>query len=115
MGRGKWGLTWTPDQVAAWFAIYSPIIVGYARLADETKVDAFHVGHELHALLTNASNAPHWSSLVKQVRAVYSGKVSVAFNGNPFFGDLDRGGACLPAPAVFVPTARTAAPFLAAG
>jgi len=57
--------------------MYSRIIVDYARLAEETNVEAFHVGHELHALLTNASHGPRWSQLIKQVRAVYSGKVSV--------------------------------------
>jgi hypothetical protein len=28
--------------------------------------------------------------LIAQVRAVYTGNVSVAFNGNPFFNDMDR-------------------------
>ena len=48
-------------------------------------------GHELHTLLTNPDNEKQWRGLIERVRSVYKGKVSVAFNGNPFFEDVDRG------------------------
>ena len=89
---GTWGNGWSAAQVSEWFGKYGAIIVNYAKLAEETNVDAFHVGHELHTLLTNADNEAHWRSLIKEVRAVYNGNVSVAFNGNPIFDDMDRNG-----------------------
>jgi hypothetical protein len=92
VGRGKWGQDWSAQQVGDWFAEYGPIIVSYAKLAQETSCESFHVGHELHTLLTNPSNEQHWRGLITQVRAVYKGNVSVAFNGNPFFNDIARGG-----------------------
>ena len=49
-------------------------------------------GHELHTLLTNPDNEKQWRGLIERVRSVYKGKVSVAFNGNPFFDDVGRGG-----------------------
>jgi hypothetical protein len=60
VGRGKWGAGWSAAQVSEWFAQYGPIIVRYAELAQECGVDAYHVGHELHSLLTNAEYEPHW-------------------------------------------------------
>lgn len=89
---GAWGQGWTTTQITDWFGRYGSIIVDYAKLAEETGVESYHVGHELHTMLTNPDNEAHWRSLMKQVRAVYSGKVSVAFNGNPIFDDMDRGG-----------------------
>ena len=49
-------------------------------------------GHELHTLLTNPDNEGQWRGLIERVRNVYKGKVSVAFNGNPFFNDVSDGG-----------------------
>jgi hypothetical protein len=90
--RGKWGAGWSEATIEKWFDGYGQIIVHYAELAQETGCDAFHVGHELHTMLTNAENERHWRKLIGEVRAVYQGQVSVAFNGNPFFNDMDRGG-----------------------
>ena len=46
---------------------YGPIILNYARLAQETGCESFHVGHELHTLLTDPKNEKHWRSLIAQV------------------------------------------------
>lgn len=67
-GRGKWGAGWSASQIENWFAEYSLIIVAYAKLAEETGCDSFHVGHELHELLTNAENEAHWRGLIGKVR-----------------------------------------------
>ena len=87
-----WGHGWSAAQIAEWFDKYGAIIIEYAKLAEQTGVNAFHIGHELHTMLTNAANEPHWRRLIRQVRAVYRGNVSVAFNGNPIFDDMDRNG-----------------------
>ena len=91
-GRGAWGKSWNSTIITQWFQEYTKIIVNYARLAEETKCDSYHIGHELHTLLTNAENGPQWEALIKKVRAVYSGSVAVAFNGNPFFSDMAKNG-----------------------
>jgi hypothetical protein len=91
-GRGKWGKGWSRVQVDAWFKEYGAIIVNYAKLAEELGVGQYHVGHELHVLLTDPANEKQWRDLIAKVRTVYHGLVSVAFNGNPFFDDVARGG-----------------------
>ena len=44
VGRGKWGAGWSAAQIGSWFEEYGAVIVGYAKLAEEQHVDAFHVG-----------------------------------------------------------------------
>ena len=42
--------------------------------------------------LVKLGESPVIYKVIAQVRAVYKGRVSVAFNGNPFFNDISRGG-----------------------
>lgn len=90
--RGKWGEGWNASQASAWFAAYGDIIVAYAALSEACGVGTLHVAHELHTLVTTAAYEPQWRVLIKRVRAAFpSGRVSVAFNGNPFFDDVAKG------------------------
>ena len=116
-GRAQWGVKMNDTCIAEWFTNYGHWIMHYAKLAQELGMDTFHAMHELHTMGTNASLTPQWRSLLTDVRvrgelfsmtcrssshfrdvfwclsqSVFDGEVSVAFNGNPFFKDVARGG-----------------------
>ena len=81
--RGEIGIYWGTDcspasQWAAFFRGYTAAIVHYARLANETGVDAFLLSHELQQAVTVCPDL--WLAQLAAVRAVFSGRVSTAFN-----------------------------------
>jgi hypothetical protein len=71
-----------PASPSAWFASYSPVILDYARMAQQDGVDSLEIGAELTAM---ESNVAGWSGLISQVRQVYSGQVTYAFNWGSSF------------------------------
>ena len=61
---------------------YGKFILDYAQLAQELKLEIFCIGTELENFV---SNRPiYWAQLVKDVRAVYKGKLTYAANWNEF-------------------------------
>jgi len=66
-----------PDDPAAWFGRYRDMMVGYARLAQETGVELLSVGTELAGTMDHQDE---WFALVDAVRAVYSGRLTYAAN-----------------------------------
>jgi len=77
----------------AWFAEYSTYILDFAALAEDLDISLFCIGTELHA--TAIKQPKQWRQLIKEVRAVYSGKLTYAANWDtelydiPFWEDLD--------------------------
>jgi len=76
-----------------WFNEYSRYILDYARFAEELDIALFCIGTELH---TTAKEQPEkWRQLIKDVRSVYSGKLTYGANWDtelfdiPFWEDLD--------------------------
>ena len=76
-----------------WFTDYSAYILDYAALAEELNIELFCIGTELH---TPAIEQPEqWRTLIKQVRNIYSGKLTYGANWDkeiidiPFWEDLD--------------------------
>ena len=73
-------------------ASYSKFILDYALLAQEMKVEIFCIGTELENFV---SHRPlYWKRLIKDVRAIYKGKLTYAANWNeygktPFWNQLD--------------------------
>jgi len=66
------------DSFAIWAKSYSEFILHYAKLSEEIGASHFCVGTEL-AALTRGHN-DYWRALIKDVRAVYSGKIFYAAN-----------------------------------
>ncbi len=93
--RGEFtgGITMTSE--ANWKQLesaYTSFILEYADLAQETKAEIFCIGTELENFIK--FRPKYWSQLIKDVRKVYSGKLTYASNWNefqktPFWSDLD--------------------------
>jgi len=73
-------------------ASYSKFILGYAKVAQETKADIFCIGTELETFIDERPT--YWKQLITEIRKVYKGKLTYAANWNeynrtPFWKDLD--------------------------
>jgi hypothetical protein len=75
-GPGEWRGRLTPADPEAWLDAYSRLILAYARLAEEERVSVFCVGSELGWSEKNA----RWRTIVKDARAVFSGKLIYSAN-----------------------------------
>lgn len=76
-----WRANLTLDSAAAWdawFDSYEAYILYYARMAELTNAELFCIGTELK---TSIKKQPErWKSLIKKVRAIYSGRLTYAAN-----------------------------------
>jgi len=71
---------------------YTSFILEYAALAESTKKEIFCIGTELEAFIKYDSK--YWFNLIKQIKSVYSGKLTYAANWDeydktPFWSELD--------------------------
>ncbi|MCJ7509663.1 MAG: hypothetical protein MUP14_02070 [Dehalococcoidia bacterium] len=87
-----WRGTLRPSSIPTWFNNYGDLILHYARLAEEEKVETLSVGVELVSLAT--SQPEEWRSLIAKVREVYAGQVTYSANWDElsrvtFWGDVD--------------------------
>jgi hypothetical protein len=62
---------------------YSLFILEYAQLAEEVNAEVFCIGTELEEFVKNRSE--YWSLLIKEIRAIYSGKLTYAANWDEFW------------------------------
>ncbi len=82
----------TEDQWKALEDSYSSFILLYAKVAQEINAELFCLGTELEKFVINR---PHfWTSLIKEVKKVYGGKITYAANWDeykriPFWNQLD--------------------------
>jgi Glycoside Hydrolase Family 113 len=95
-GEGKWRSDVAmedDDAWQAWFASYETFILHYARLAEELGIEALAVGTELRE--TVRQRPQEWRRLIREVRAVYGGRLTYAanwyreFEEIPFWQNLD--------------------------
>lgn len=83
----------TQAEWDSWFEDYNSYILDYAALAEELNIELFCLGTELHTPVLEQPE--HWRNLIKQVRSIYSGKITYGANWNrelndiPFWNDLD--------------------------
>jgi len=68
----------TDEDWDMWFTNYKANMLHYAQLAEYTGVELFCVGTELRSSLENKSQ--EWIALIKDIRQVYSGKLTYASN-----------------------------------
>lgn len=61
-----------------WFNSYSNRMLHYAKMAELTGVELFCVGTELRTSIKKQPEA--WEKLIKEIRAIYSGKLTYAAN-----------------------------------
>jgi len=79
-----------------WFESYRRFILHYARLAEKEKMEALAIGTELQG--ATLGHEKEWREIIRQVRAVYHGKLTYAANWDhefealPFWDALDVAG-----------------------
>ena len=61
---------------------YSDFILNFAKIAEETKADIFCIGTELELFVKYRPD--YWTKLIKQIRQVYSGKLTYAANWDEY-------------------------------
>jgi hypothetical protein len=66
-----------PASAAAWFDSYDRLIVGYAKLAQQLRIEMFDVGTELTSMEAYTTS---WTHLLSEVRQVYYGEVTYSAN-----------------------------------
>jgi hypothetical protein len=79
------GGAWIGDQKllddaawGRWFESYRGFVVHYARLAEQEKMEALALGTELKQ--ASRRDRARWAALIKEVRAVYRGRLTYAAN-----------------------------------
>ncbi len=79
------------DAWSAWFVSYRRLILHYARLAQETGMDALCVGNELDGTVGREAQ---WRELIDEIRSIYTGPLTYGANFGgvhdvPFWDALD--------------------------
>lgn len=72
---GIWRAYMQPDDPAAWFASYKAMLVNYAKIAQQTGVEAMSIGTELVSM-TGENYRAQWLDIIAAVRAVYGGDLT---------------------------------------
>ena len=94
--QGKWRSDITmnsEEEWNQWFKSYGEMMLHYAELAEECKIESLCIGTELYQ--TTRTQPDKWRALIKQIREVYSGELTYAanwykeFEEITFWDDLD--------------------------
>ena len=86
--RGQLGMFWSrtdcsqKGQWGRWFEGYTAALVHYAKLSAAAHADAFLLSHELQTAVSVCPGL--WNAATAQVRSVFSGQLSHAFQPNLF-------------------------------
>ncbi len=80
---GSWRGEIMPSNTAAFFNSYSAFIGHYARMAQDNGVELFAVGTELKSL-SGERFLPHWETVVRDIRIVYSGPLVYCSNWDEY-------------------------------
>src|SRR5439155_16871068 len=89
--EGEWRGTLSPADWDLWFQVYEEMILHYAQLAAEEKIEYFSVGSEL---CSTERFRDRWRRVIRKVRSVYRGRITYSANWDhldpvSFAGDLD--------------------------
>jgi Glycoside Hydrolase Family 113 len=76
----------SPEDWRTWFESYRTFILHYAGLAEASGMEALAVGTELQG--TTVGQEKQWRALIRDVRKVYSGRITYAANWNREFEEL---------------------------
>ena len=76
---GEWRAAIRPDDAGTWFSAYRSMMLKYAALAQELKIEMLCVGTE-YVTSTQAKYTLQWQSLIASVRSVYRGRLVYAAN-----------------------------------
>ncbi|RJR28013.1 hypothetical protein C4561_00720 [candidate division WWE3 bacterium] len=79
---GSWRANLNPSDKNRFFQNYSNMILHYANMAQQNNIEMLSIGAELITLTQNTANLPYWTSLIDNVRNVYSGKLTYSANAD---------------------------------
>jgi len=87
---GEWRAAITPDDEGRWFKSYTDMMLKYAKLAEEEKVEMLCIGVE-YIVTTQNKYSNSWRELIGKLRTEYNGKLIYAssFGSAPMF-DITR-------------------------
>lgn len=93
--RGVFTGNLKPNTKEGWKLLessYRKYILTYAKAAEQLKAGLLCIGTELKEFVLNRPN--YWSSLIKEIRSIYSGKLTYAVNWDEYkrfslWGELD--------------------------
>ncbi len=77
LGEGEWRGTLAPASWDEWFRNYDEMVLHYARLAAEERIEFFSVGSEL---CSTERFRDRWRGLIRKVRRVYPGQITYSAN-----------------------------------
>ena len=75
----------SPEEWDLWFSNYRKFILHYAQVAEKGQMEALCIGTELHIAATRFPD--RWRSMIREIRGVYSGKLTYAAN---FYKEFDE-------------------------
>jgi|GEM_PF-2458803 len=74
---GTWSALIEPGSPDRWFSSYKELLLGYAKLAEETGVTAIFLSNELESMVVNPSYEGAWRDIIEAMRDVFSGEISL--------------------------------------
>jgi glycosyl hydrolase family 113 len=77
LGEKEWRGTLSPPSWDAWFRAYEEMILHYARLAAEERIEFFSIGSEL---CSTESFRDRWLGVIRKAREVFPGKITYSAN-----------------------------------
>lgn len=91
LSEGEWRGKVQPPDWDVWFASYRSLVINLARLAERFGAEYLCIGIEL---ISSEELTDHWRRIIRDVRAIYRGKVLYSANWDarqrrPWFRDLD--------------------------
>ena len=87
----EWRGTIKPEYWPDWFESYTSMLIHFAWIAEQNKVDVLSVGSEL---VSAEKEKAEWKKLIRSVREVFHGQLTYSANWDhytsiPFWNDLD--------------------------
>jgi hypothetical protein len=77
LAEGEWRGTLAPADWDGWFRVYEEMILHYARIAAEERVEYFSVGSEL---CSTEGFGDRWRRVIRKVRRAYPGRITYSAN-----------------------------------
>jgi len=77
LAEGEWRGTLAPADWDGWFRSYEKMILHYARIAAEERVEYFSVGSEL---CSTEKFEERWRKVIRKVRRAYPGRITYSAN-----------------------------------
>ncbi len=90
--KGDWAAYVDPVDRTAWFRSYGDRLKHIADIAQKRNVELLCVGSEMGLMTSdrhNPTNTQNWTGLIKEVRAIYSGKLTFSAHWGPAPGEKE--------------------------